>query len=31
MIVKMLGRVPYEPTYQAMQAFSEARTPETPR
>lgn len=30
MIVKMLGPVPYEPTYQAMQAFTEARTPETP-
>ncbi len=27
--VKMLGRVPYEPTYQAMQAFAEARTPGT--
>ncbi len=30
MIVKMLGQVPYEPTFQAMQAFTEARTPDTP-
>jgi lipoyl(octanoyl) transferase len=29
-LVKMLGPVPYEPTYQAMQAFSDSRTPETP-
>ena len=28
MIVKMLGQVPYEPTFQAMQAFTEARTPD---
>jgi lipoyl(octanoyl) transferase len=28
--VKMLGPVPYEPTYQAMQAFTDSRTPETP-
>jgi lipoyl(octanoyl) transferase len=29
-IVKRLGRVDYEPTFQAMQAFTAARTPETP-
>jgi len=28
-IVKRLGRVDYEPTFRAMQAFSAARTPET--
>ncbi|MBE7367071.1 lipoyl(octanoyl) transferase LipB [Ramlibacter pallidus] len=30
MQVKVLGRVDYLPTYQAMQAFTEARTSETP-
>jgi lipoyl(octanoyl) transferase len=30
MQVKVLGRVDYLPTYQAMQAFTEGRTPETP-
>jgi lipoyl(octanoyl) transferase len=30
MQVKVLGRVDYLPTYQAMQAFTEARTPDTP-
>ncbi|MDX1610501.1 MAG: lipoyl(octanoyl) transferase LipB [Halofilum sp. (in: g-proteobacteria)] len=29
-VVRDLGRVPYEPTWQAMQAFTDARTPETP-
>ena len=29
-IVKRLGRVDYEPTFQAMQAFTASRTPETP-
>jgi lipoyl(octanoyl) transferase len=29
-IVKRLGRVDYEPTFQAMQSFTAARTPETP-
>jgi lipoyl(octanoyl) transferase len=29
MRVKVLGRVDYLPTYQAMQAFTEARTPDT--
>ena len=29
-IVKRLGRVDYEPTFHAMQAFTAARTPETP-
>jgi lipoyl(octanoyl) transferase len=29
-IVKRLGRVDYEPTFRAMQAFTAARTPETP-
>lgn len=28
--MKVLGRVDYLPAYQAMQAFTEARTPETP-
>jgi lipoyl(octanoyl) transferase len=30
MQVKVLGRVEYLPTYQAMAAFTEARTPDTP-
>ncbi|MBC7699069.1 lipoyl(octanoyl) transferase LipB [Aquabacterium sp.] len=30
MLTKLLGRVDYAPTAQAMQAFTEARTPETP-
>ena len=31
MLIKNLGRgVPYEPTYQAMAAFTEARGPQTP-
>jgi lipoyl(octanoyl) transferase len=30
MHVKVLGRVDYLPTYQAMAAFTEARTPDTP-
>ena len=30
MIVRRLGRVAYEPTWRAMQAFNAARTPETP-
>ena len=30
MIVKVLGQVEYLPTYQAMQAFTEGRTPDTP-
>ena len=30
MLIKALGRVDYAPTAQAMQAFTEARTPETP-
>lgn len=30
MLVKRLGRVEYESTYAAMQAFTAARTPETP-
>lgn len=30
MIVKVLGQVDYLPTYQAMQAFTEARTADTP-
>ena len=30
MIVKVLGRADYLPTYQAMQAFTAARTPDTP-
>lgn len=30
MQVQVLGRVDYLPTYQAMQAFTEGRTPETP-
>lgn len=30
MLVKNLGRVDYAPTAQAMQAFTEARTPDTP-
>lgn len=30
MIVKVLGQVDYLPTYQAMQAFTEARAPGTP-
>jgi len=29
-VVKRLGRVAYEPTFQAMQDFTAARTPETP-
>ena len=29
-LVKYLGRVDYEPTWKAMQAFTENRTPETP-
>lgn len=29
MLTKMLGRAPYEPTYQAMKAFSEQRGPDT--
>ena len=29
-VVKRLGRVDYEPTFQAMQEFTAARTPETP-
>jgi lipoyl(octanoyl) transferase len=29
-IVKRLGRVDYEPAFQAMQAFTASRTPETP-
>jgi lipoyl(octanoyl) transferase len=29
-IVKRLGRVDYEPTFRAMQAFTATRTPETP-
>ncbi|MBL8418593.1 MAG: lipoyl(octanoyl) transferase LipB [Dechloromonas sp.] len=29
-VVKHLGRVDYEPTFQAMQDFTAARTPETP-
>lgn len=30
MIVRRLGRVAYEPTWRAMQAFNASRTPETP-
>jgi len=30
LLVKRLGRVEYEPTWQAMQAFTAARQPETP-
>ena len=30
LLVKHLGRVEYEPTWQAMQAFTAARQPETP-
>lgn len=30
MIVRHLGQVDYEPTWRAMQAFTAARTPETP-
>lgn len=30
MLIKSLGRVDYAPTAQAMQAFTEARTPQTP-
>lgn len=30
MIVKHLGAVPYGPTFEAMRAFTEARTPDTP-
>ncbi|RZK99602.1 MAG: lipoyl(octanoyl) transferase LipB [Rubrivivax sp.] len=30
MLVKLLGRTDYAPTAQAMQAFTEARTPDTP-
>lgn len=30
MIVRSLGRVDYLPTYEAMRAFTESRTPETP-
>ncbi|MES2088541.1 MAG: lipoyl(octanoyl) transferase LipB [Pseudomonadota bacterium] len=30
MLIKHLGRVDYEPTAQAMQAFTEARLPDTP-
>ncbi|MGI9151421.1 MAG: lipoyl(octanoyl) transferase LipB [Limnohabitans sp.] len=30
MKLRALGRVPYPPTYQAMQEFTAARTPETP-
>lgn len=30
MIRRALGRVAYEPTWRAMQAFNQARTPETP-
>lgn len=26
----LLGHVPYAPTYEAMQRFTEARTPDTP-
>jgi lipoyl(octanoyl) transferase len=29
-VVKRLGRVDYEPTFQAMQAFTASRSPETP-
>ena len=29
-VVRRLGKVPYEPTWRAMQAFTESRTPETP-
>lgn len=29
-VVRTLGRVAYEPTWRAMQAFTEARVPETP-
>lgn len=28
--LRVLGHVPYEPTYAAMRAFTEARTPDTP-
>ena len=30
MDIRLLGRVPYLPTYEAMQAFTTARTPDTP-
>jgi lipoyl(octanoyl) transferase len=30
MLIRRLGRVDYAPTFQAMQAFTAARTPETP-
>ncbi len=30
MLIKTLGRVEYAPTYDAMRAFTEARTPDTP-
>ena len=30
LLVKQLGRVDYAPTYAAMQAFTQARTPDTP-
>ena len=29
-VVKWLGRVPYEPTWRAMQSFTDTRTPDTP-
>jgi lipoyl(octanoyl) transferase len=29
-LLRLLGRVPYEPTYAAMRAFTDARTPDTP-
>ena len=30
LIVRRLGRQPYEPVWRAMQAFTDARGPETP-
>ncbi|MEN9396475.1 MAG: hypothetical protein RLZ81_1005, partial [Pseudomonadota bacterium] len=30
LVPHVLGRVPYEPTYAAMRAFTDARTPDTP-
>jgi lipoyl(octanoyl) transferase len=30
MLIRALGRQPYLPTYEAMRAFSDARTPDTP-
>ena len=29
-LLRVLGHVPYAPTYAAMRAFTDARTPDTP-